>query len=164
MKLHTRGFTLIEIMVVVSLIAFLSIIITVNMNESRKNARDKTRISDINRVRLALSDYYSVCKRYPTTLDPSANNCQKSGVTLADFIDEVPTDPNSGDAYLYASLNDDCSDYHVGVVFEVEGRIEFDEDHDVDSTSGFTICGGVGFDGTTDETNLVYDFSQYSFQ
>ena len=159
-----KGFTLMEMIVVISLILILTLIILVNINESKKNSRDKSRIADINSIRLALSDYYSVCKQYPDSLSLSANNCEQSGITLGDFISSLPVDPSSGDAYSYVSLMSDCSDYHLGAQMEVGGRLEFDEDHDYDSTSTEKCSAGTGFDGTDDAEDLIYDFRRFSFQ
>lgn len=158
-----KGFTIIELLVVIALMFFLLLIIMVNINSSRKNSRDKVRIADISSIRLALSDYYSVCNQYPATLAISANNCQKSGITFGDFLSTIPSDP-SGDPYMYVSLGSDCSDYHLGAEMEIEDRIDFEEDHDFDSQGSVKCAAGTGFDGENDTIDFIYDFRPFSFR
>lgn len=159
-----KGFTFVEIMVVISLILIFTLIIIININDSRKNSRDKARIADINSIKLALSDYYSVCKKYPDSLSLSANNCEQSGITFGDFIGSIPTDPSPGGSYLYVALMSDCSDYHLGAEMEIADRLEFDEDHDYNSTAIEKCNAGTGFDASDDATDLIYDFRRFSFQ
>ncbi|MBM2820421.1 MAG: Type secretion system protein [Candidatus Berkelbacteria bacterium] len=53
-----KGFTLIEIMVVVFIIALMTTIIIVAFSYPRQNARDLRRISDLNEVAAAINRYY----------------------------------------------------------------------------------------------------------
>lgn len=77
---HTRGFTLIEILVSISIISLLSSVILSSVNSARKNARDSKRISSIRELQTGLELYFTTAQSYP----------------IADTIEEDPTTP-SGD-------------------------------------------------------------------
>lgn len=62
-----RGFTLIELMVVVLIIGLIATVVTVNVNKARKQGRDAKRISDISSVAQALQAYYTDNKFFPNT-------------------------------------------------------------------------------------------------
>ncbi len=65
MKRLTRGgFTLIELLVVVAIIGILAVIVLASLNEARKGARDKTRISDLEQAKAALHIYAVSNKTY----------------------------------------------------------------------------------------------------
>ncbi|MBY0309532.1 prepilin-type N-terminal cleavage/methylation domain-containing protein [Patescibacteria group bacterium] len=60
-----RGFTLIELMVVITIIGILMAIIYVNFNESRKSARDKIRQTTLSDLQLAVEQYKAQNGQYP---------------------------------------------------------------------------------------------------
>jgi len=62
---HTRGFTLIEILVSISIIALLSSVILSSVSSARKNARDSKRISSIRELQTGLELYYTTHGEYP---------------------------------------------------------------------------------------------------
>jgi len=59
------GFTLIELMVVVFIVALLASLVVVNVNQARKKARDAKRIADLNTVATALQAFYADHHYYP---------------------------------------------------------------------------------------------------
>ncbi|MFT7016586.1 MAG: prepilin-type N-terminal cleavage/methylation domain-containing protein, partial [Candidatus Paceibacteria bacterium] len=74
MKYRKKGFTLIEMLVVIGIALTLLVIMLVNLNDSRKKARDNVRVADISTIRLALEEYRVACGVFPTRLDITANN------------------------------------------------------------------------------------------
>ena len=89
------GFTLLEILVTVSIISILAGIITVNLSSARKIARDARRKEDIQQIQTALELYYNDHRRYPTILkEVTANN--------SNYLTTLPIDP-SGYSYIYSS-------------------------------------------------------------
>ena len=52
-----RGFTLIEVMVVVAIIGILAAVVLVTVSEVRAKSRDSTRISDVDQIELAIEQY-----------------------------------------------------------------------------------------------------------
>jgi prepilin-type N-terminal cleavage/methylation domain-containing protein len=60
-----KGFTLVELIVVIAIIGILTGIVTTNFASSRSRARDAKRISDLGHIQLALELYFDRCKQYP---------------------------------------------------------------------------------------------------
>jgi prepilin-type N-terminal cleavage/methylation domain-containing protein len=88
-----KGFTLIEIMVAVSIIAILSAIGFAAYNQTRAVARDGKRLSDAQEVQKALEQYYAVNSRYPTEAEVGADG----GVLKSYFSSGTfPVDPQTG--------------------------------------------------------------------
>lgn len=76
-----KGFTLIELLVVIGIIAILAVIVvlTINPAELLRQARDSTRISDLNTIKAALSFYLS---DYSTpVLNSDYGDCYMSAIT-----------------------------------------------------------------------------------
>ena len=101
-----RGFTLIELMVVIAIIAILSGILLANFTAARSKSRDGQRISDISQIQLALAGYFNQCNQYPTTItlpsgNPTDTNCP-AGINLSAFISKVPTPPAGAGQTAYS--------------------------------------------------------------
>jgi prepilin-type N-terminal cleavage/methylation domain-containing protein len=62
---RTGGFTLIEMLVVIAIIAILSAILYTNFSNAKKQARDKIRQSQLQELQVALELYKSKYGRYP---------------------------------------------------------------------------------------------------
>lgn len=63
--IYNAGFTLIEILIVISIIGVLSSIVISSTSESRARARDTYRLSQIREVQTALELYYAINQNYP---------------------------------------------------------------------------------------------------
>lgn len=64
-KQNLRGFTLVELLVVITIIAILATIGLVMYENAQKQARIAKRIEDLKAIQTALEIYYSVNKTYP---------------------------------------------------------------------------------------------------
>jgi prepilin-type N-terminal cleavage/methylation domain-containing protein len=104
-----KGFTIVELMVVIAIIGILSGIILTSLMGSKSKARDAQRISDLNQIQLAIEQYFDRCGQYPLTLTPGADNgCPVVGATQIDlgtYISVIPTDPTGGVPYGYIVNN-----------------------------------------------------------
>jgi prepilin-type N-terminal cleavage/methylation domain-containing protein len=118
-RIHaSRGFTLIELMVVVVIITILSGIIYANFSSSRGKARDAQRVSDTGQIQLAVGLYFDRCSQFPATLATSANNNCPSGISLGSYIAQVPTPPTSPLAQAtYGYIVDNSSNPEDYVVY-----------------------------------------------
>lgn len=125
MKKSTSGFTVIELLVVIIVIAILAAITLVAYNGTQAHGRDAKRKTDIDNIVKALDLYYSDNNRYPVTSGSTtisagwASSLDTSWTTLTTTlqspnkeIDTMPTDPlntpNTGRAntgVIYGSGN-----------------------------------------------------------
>src|SRR5579863_3533942 len=62
-----KGFTLIEILIVVAIIAILASIVLVGLGPTQQAGRDARRLSDLHEVQNGLELYYNSCGYYPGT-------------------------------------------------------------------------------------------------
>lgn len=161
MKISTTrfGFTLVELMVVVSVIGILSSIIYANFGAGRAAARDDVRKSALKEVQLALELYKAQYGRYPTQgcgtypiyAGPGpqpAWGCTADQYIVGlvpDFIAELPRDPSSeninGYGYLYLSNG---TDYKLIAHLTVEAKTVKsyeDEFARCPSSTGTAPCG-----------------------
>ena len=127
------GFTLVEILTVVGVIAVISALVFAYVNVSRKSGRDARRLSDVAQLKNSLELYYTDHTRYPVSLD----------LLVPDYIPSLPRDP-SGGTYRYSALGaaDICGSYHLGADLETSHNI-LNTDADLEPSA---VCDGSASD------------------
>lgn len=173
--LKRKGFTLIEILIVIAIMGVLATLLMGSYVPTLKKGRDTRRKSDLNSISKALELYYNDNESYPLA---SANNkiagCE-NGTTECEwgeiwettgsngviYMPQIPKDPK-GNSYFYDS--DD------GTYFQLYAKLENQDDPQINrdtsnpddpknqSYSG-TDCGGVMCDYGVSSSNqtLIYD-------
>jgi len=96
-----RGFTLIEILVVVSIIGILSSILLVGLGGFRSRGRDARRLADLRQAQNGLELYYSKNANYPFTAAWSAVETELKNANIG--VSKLANDPQAGKTYTYAS-------------------------------------------------------------
>ena len=85
-----KGFTLVELIVAVAVIALLAFVVIVSQSTARQKARDARRVADIVQVRLALEQYFKANRRYP---NPDPQGYCGLATALAPYLSVFPKDP-----------------------------------------------------------------------
>lgn len=149
----SRGFTLVELLVVVSIIGILSAIVTTSLGSAKKKSRDSKRVADIKSIQLALSVYYNDNAMYPKNIYAAAGTAPDGGLAPT-YLPMVPRDPNAtgseacsgtganglAGCYKYnaytTAVSQLCSStnipvlYHIGAAFEESTNAALTQDMD----------------------------------
>lgn len=108
---NPQGFTLVELLVVISIIAILSIIGMTVFTAVQKNARDARRKSDIN----------DIAKAFEIYANPGNANKYSALSTTQFSTDAIPTDPGT---YTYNYATSGASNAVAGNTFTVCAQLE----------------------------------------
>jgi prepilin-type N-terminal cleavage/methylation domain-containing protein len=143
-----KGFTIIEVLVVIGIIAVLTVIIFPAINNIRAKNRDAEKVADIAAIQLGLALYKNQQNGvYPEDI---YNN-----TTFAKYVTADTLATSDGGRYLYVPLTRDtginpkCTYYHLGVRLELSSG-QIDTTDTFDSTlpegkpamSGYKYCAG----------------------
>lgn len=155
-----KGFTIIELLVVVSIIAVLTAVVLTQFSTVRARSRDAKRISDIAQMQLAIQQYFDRCNQYPSatgtgpnaTLNLASNvgcpfDTSGNRITLGSFMNQLPTapagidDPTGVQPYSYryivhnnGTVNDDY--YLIARLEQPNRALDDDIDGVVNPTTG----------------------------
>lgn len=113
-----RGFTLIEMLVVVSLIGVLTTLVAANLNSARERGRDTARKSDLRNLQTALRLYYSDYQAYPANgSGGEISGCGSGGTSVCSwgavwsdssntYMSKMPKEPLPDQSYKYQASAD----------------------------------------------------------
>lgn len=114
-----KGLSLIEILVVISIIGLLLFFVTPPIIAQLQKARDGRRKLDINLIQKNLEEYYDSTGCYPERL-------LECGKSMQNILSAVPCDPKAQSFYPYITTGENCSPY-----FKIYAKLERNDDPNI---------------------------------
>lgn len=135
---HTRrsrlGFTLLELLVSISIIALMLGLATVSYTTAQRNGRDARRRNDMQAVQKGLEQYFAENQSYPA-------NCTQSALVAEHLPSGYPTDPRNLAPYVYSGYNTcTTTSYCICALLEREGSGNANSSDCSDMTPGDYFC------------------------
>lgn len=118
----TRGFSLIELLITISVMALLTTVVVAGMSGARTRGRDADRIADIKNLQVSLELYYDKHHYYPNSLAEGNVATVLNVLRTEGFISTIPDDPLPSQDYYYKSnASSNSSVYCLGANLEGTG-------------------------------------------
>jgi prepilin-type N-terminal cleavage/methylation domain-containing protein len=128
---YKKGFTLVEMLIVIAIIAILASVALVSVRGVRSSANDTKRISDLNKVQQQLEVYYTKNGNYPATPVNWAGLGAALGTTLSN-------DTASDRTYEYGS---EAGGQHYTLKATLENKNKIlDDPNEIDGISNGLSC------------------------
>lgn len=158
-----NGFSMIELLIVIAIITFLSAIIFVYANDARIKARDAKRLSDLRSLQTAVE---ILKKNNEHDVVPMPLTWSEFKTMLAPEISLVPKDPqNSTDYhYVYCHHNDGTAynkkgKYIIATSLEIRGRADDDFEITIPNVtcvgSDNSVTSGINCHSVTGNINSI---------
>ncbi|OGY64756.1 MAG: hypothetical protein A3J53_02595 [Candidatus Harrisonbacteria bacterium RIFCSPHIGHO2_02_FULL_40_20] len=104
---NKKGFTLIEMLIVISIIGILASIVLVGLGAFRSRGRDTRRIADLREAQGALELYYTKFQQYPSSGLNSWGTMSQAIINGGVGVNTVSNDPLSpAKTYVYGASSD----------------------------------------------------------
>jgi len=102
-KKNNSGFTLIELIIVITILGILAALISGNFITSLKKGRDAKRKTDLGQIQKAAEMYYEDKGTYPASITFGSKLCETVNCVGGEkvYMQKIPDDPISGNSYQY---------------------------------------------------------------
>jgi prepilin-type N-terminal cleavage/methylation domain-containing protein len=129
---NIKGFTLIEMLIVIAIISILASVFLVGLRGFRAGAYDARRLADMQKVQSYLEIYYTRNRQYPNVSTWSA--LQGELVNSEVGISAIPNDPVPNQTYYYGVDSTDFQSYVLGAKFSTPDHSALKEPTELDGT------------------------------
>ncbi len=147
MNTKPKGFTLLEMIIVIAILASLVMFMFTSYTAVQRSARDSRRRADLEQIRAAFEQWRSDNSSYPTTLTVDCSSTggltNVVGLITNIYLQSIPKDPRCPARSYKAVIS--ASDYTLGAGLE----------------SVTTICGGLGNQCGGGSINCTYCVGPY---
>jgi prepilin-type N-terminal cleavage/methylation domain-containing protein len=126
-KKYSRGFTLTELIIVISILSFLALMIMVYLRTQVFKGNDARRKTDIKKIQIAVEEYEKDHDCYPT---PDLVVCSP-GTGLSPYITKIPCDPVTNASYYYDYEDSSCPGW-----YRMYTKLDNVEDEDAEAGIG----------------------------
>lgn len=154
------AFTVIEILVVISIFIIIAGIVVVRFDESQKTGRDSVRVKDLGEVANALENYYTKNNDYPSATGNFQNDLQT--LVSNGFIGAIPKDPTNQSPYFYSYCRYDGKYVLMAKLESNNQALQGDYDKDWPDIGTACDCNGNGIIGDTtvevEQTSAPYTY------
>lgn len=156
-----RGFSLLEVMVSISIIVMLASVLLASWSSAREKAQDSRRITELQQLKFALELYHNDHGHYPRESEGANGKIgEGAGVDtmLAPYLSAIPVDPagpNNPTYYYYYDGDAACGgsdDVVVVFAFNMQQQTGNGDDF-------CTVWGGEGGAGTANAYHIVAGFA-----
>jgi len=128
---RNRGFTLVELLVVISIMVILTAVAAISFNKAQISGRNSRRKEDMRNVQSAAEQYYMLNKVYPINTTTAW-----MGLDGQMVLQQFPVDPKNSGGYVYTTSTLSTTGYCICA--QLEG-----------SNSGNSTNGSCDFAGAT---------------
>jgi len=132
-----KGFSLVELLVVITIIAILSVVAYTAVGGQTIKARDSKRKQDLNTIQSAMELFFVENGTYPAVLETGTD----PGQIPKKFLSEIPVDPSTEQVYLYATNG---TTYTLAATLETDGQIPNYKAYIVGNNDAGLIVAGSG--------------------
>ncbi len=143
-KRKSKAFTLIEMLIVITIIALLASLILVGMGGARAKTRDARRVADLHNIMNGLELYYAKIGSYPVGTYTTIAGWTTFKTTLTDAgigVNRVPDDPLNATTYYYR-YGGTTTNYVLGAALEQDDAVL---KNDIDGTTIGIDCADTSF-------------------
>lgn len=135
MKLkNKKGFSLVELLVVITIIAILSVVAYTAVGGQTVKARDSKRKQDLNTIQQALEIYFAEMGTYPNA---PLTNGTGAGEIPKKYLSDIPQDPGTaGHSYLFVKSG---ATYQIAATLEKDGEPAHYEAYVVGNSDGVLV-------------------------
>ena len=127
------GFTLVEILVVLTLIAGVSVFSAVQVPIQLQKSRDAVRKGGLDTMKKAIDEYYQDANCYPQTVPTCTNSLILGSLVIND---NLPCDPKTALSYTYVPEISECPKW-----FQLYANLEYTQDKIIDKIGCRYGCG-----------------------
>lgn len=153
-KNSNRGFTLLELLIVVAIIGLLASLILVGLSSFRSRGRDARRIADVKQVQNGLEIYYAKENKYPPITSGVWNDLAGEIKRVDIGITQISQDPLGVErSYVYMPENGTNPQSYV-IAVKLEDTSSQSLKNDLDGDIYGVDCGDESTSG--DATDTVY--------